>query len=137
MFDVSAKVGGDAQQYAEPDQARETQPSHAAPIFTQRLDRIVGAVPRLGPGSRVLDVGSGAGALIPHLQSTGVADVLALDLSAGMLGKLRRRFADPGTLGNEPGVSPDPGLMPSLAKAPRISHAAHYQSANLPAYAGS
>jgi len=65
-------------------------------------------VPGLGPGSRVLDVGSGAGALIPHLQRAGVADVLALDLSAGMLGKLRRRLPDPGSLGNDPGVSSDP-----------------------------
>ena len=73
-------------------------------LFAQRLDRIVGAVPGLGPGSRVLDVGSGGGALVPHLQRAGVADVLALDLSAGMLGQLRRRFPDPGPLGNEPGV---------------------------------
>ena len=72
--------------------------------FAQKLDQIVGAVPGLGPGSRVLDAGSGSGALIPHLQSAGVADVLAVDPSAEMLDQLRQRFDDPGTLGNEPGV---------------------------------
>ena len=73
-------------------------------LAAQRLDRIVGAVPGLAPGSRVLDVGSGIGALIPHLQRAGVADILAVDLSSGMLAKLRQRFPDPGPLGNEPGV---------------------------------
>jgi ubiquinone/menaquinone biosynthesis C-methylase UbiE len=70
----------------------------------QRLDRIVDAVPGLDSSSRVLDVGSGIGALIPHLQRAGVADILAVDLSAGMLAKLRQRFPDPGPLGNELGV---------------------------------
>ena len=63
------------------------------------------AVPGLGSGSRVLDVGSGTGALIPHLQAAGVVDILAADLSEGMLGALHQRFRDPGSAGNEPGVS--------------------------------
>lgn len=62
------------------------------------------AVPGLGPDSRVLDVGSGTGALIPHLHAAGVKDILAVDLSEGMLAGLRQRFNDPGTLGNDPGV---------------------------------
>lgn len=33
-----------------------------------KLDRIATSVPDLGPSSRVLDVGCGTGALIPHLQ---------------------------------------------------------------------
>ena len=37
-------------------------------FFVQRLHRIAGLAPKLGPESRVLDVGSGPGALIPHLQ---------------------------------------------------------------------
>jgi len=32
----------------------------------------VAAVPGLGPGSRVLNVGSGTGCLIPHLRGAGV-----------------------------------------------------------------
>lgn len=34
----------------------------------QRLKRIAEVVPGLGADSRVIDVGSGPGALIPHLQ---------------------------------------------------------------------
>ena len=53
-------------------------------------------------------MGSGTGALIPHLQAAGVADILAVDLSEGMLGMLRQRFRDPGSAGNEPGVTLNP-----------------------------
>lgn len=36
----------------------------------QRLDRIADAAPGLGSTSRVMDIGSGPGTLIPHLQVT-------------------------------------------------------------------
>eukprot|EP00878_Enallax_costatus_P002360 GHUV01002536.1.p1 GENE.GHUV01002536.1~~GHUV01002536.1.p1 ORF type:complete len:437 (+),score=125.17 GHUV01002536.1:127-1437(+) len=70
----------------------------------QRLAQIIAAVPDLGPHSRVLDVGSGTGCLIPHLQSRGVQDVTAVDLSEPMLQQLRKRFPAPGLCGNDPGV---------------------------------
>lgn len=55
----------------------------------QRLARIVDAVPDLGPDSRILDVGSGTGCLIPFLRNRGVQDILAVDLSANMLARVR------------------------------------------------
>ena len=53
----------------------------------QRLARIVDAVPDLGPDSRIMDVGSGTGCLIPFFRDRGVQDVLAVDLSSNMLAK--------------------------------------------------
>jgi len=38
----------------------------------------VAAVPGLGPSSRVLDVGSGTGCLIPHLRGAGVRQLTVL-----------------------------------------------------------
>ena len=55
----------------------------------QRLARIVNAVPDLGPDSRVMDVGSGTGCLIPFFRERGVRDILAVDLSPGMLAKVQ------------------------------------------------
>lgn len=69
----------------------------------QRLATIVASVPGLGPTSRVCDVGSGTGCLIPHMQARGVADILAVDVAPGMLQQLRARYPDPGTCGNDPG----------------------------------
>ena len=37
-------------------------------------------------------------------QAVGVEDILAVDLSEGMLRVLRQRNIDPGSLGNHPGV---------------------------------
>ena len=69
----------------------------------QRLQRIAAEAPGLGPSSRVIDVGSGTGCLIPHLQARGVADILAVDLSESMLRELERRYPSAGMLGNNLG----------------------------------
>ena len=62
------------------------------------------AIPDLGPGSRILDVGSGTGCLIPFFRQRGVQDVLAVDLAPDMLAKVgppmheflfRRLMVDP------------------------------------------
>ena len=45
-------------------------------------------VPDLGPSSRILDVGSGTGCLIPFFRDRGVQDILAVDLSPEMLAKV-------------------------------------------------
>ncbi|KAK9816431.1 hypothetical protein WJX72_000132 [[Myrmecia] bisecta] len=80
----------------------------------ERLEQIVGSVPELGPGSRVLDVGSGTGCLIHHMQARGVQDVLAVDLSSGMLDELRQRFSSGSTCGNNAGVRTWCGDVQSL-----------------------
>lgn len=45
-------------------------------------------VPDLGPSSRVVDVGSGTGCLVPRMQRRGVQDILAVDLAEDMLTKV-------------------------------------------------
>ena len=65
----------------------QASPHHGACLRMQRLQDIVSAVPDLGPGSRVMDVGCGTGCLIPLLQQRGVQDILAVDLAANMLAK--------------------------------------------------
>ena len=54
----------------------------------QRMAQIVEAVPNLGPESRILDVGSGTGCLIPFFRDRGVEDILAVDVSPDMLAKV-------------------------------------------------
>ncbi|KAJ9527679.1 hypothetical protein QJQ45_025951 [Haematococcus lacustris] len=74
-------------------------------VVEARLRRIAESVPDLGCGCRVVDVGSGTGVLIPHLQARGVKDILAVDLSDAMLHELRRMHAPAGShLGNDLGV---------------------------------
>ncbi len=49
-------------------------------------------VPDLGPGSRVMDVGSGTGCLIPHMHQMGIQDILAVDLAEALLAKVAFPF---------------------------------------------
>lgn len=83
--------------------------SPALPLL-QRLARIVAAAAPAWAGRpvpRVIDVGSGTGALIPHLRAAGVEDILAVDVSAAMLaaGLARHgRPAPPPLLGNTPAL---------------------------------
>ena len=73
------------------------------PDVNQRLKLIVGSVPALGRNSRVIDVGSGTGCLIPHLEARGVKDILSVDLSEVMLAEVSSRYSKAGTLGNDQG----------------------------------
>lgn len=61
------------------------------PEVAPRLDRIV-RLAGIRAGERVLDAGSGTGALLPHLLATG-ARVTALDLTPAMLAVAEARFA--------------------------------------------
>jgi riboflavin kinase len=71
----------------------------------QQLDRIVQSIPWLGPTTRVLDVGAGDGALIPHIQARGVLDIVAIDVCPAMIDALHKRIPSPAsTLGNHPCV---------------------------------
>ncbi len=47
----------------------------------------------LAPGGVILDVGTGTGMMVPYLFELEPETVIALDLSAGMLSKLREKFA--------------------------------------------
>ncbi|KAK9909502.1 hypothetical protein WJX75_003231 [Coccomyxa subellipsoidea] len=69
----------------------------------ERLQRIVNVVPDLGPSSRVMDVGSGTGCLVPCMQQRGVQDILAVDLAEDMLTKASEQFGTSSSLGNDPG----------------------------------
>lgn len=69
-----------------------------------RLAAIAAAVSNLSPSSRVLDIGTGTGALIPHIVATGVADILAVDLSPAMLAAFHQAWPPPPALGNQPRV---------------------------------
>eukprot|EP00197_Chlamydomonas_leiostraca_P008743 CAMPEP_0202862592 /NCGR_PEP_ID=MMETSP1391-20130828/3577_1 /ASSEMBLY_ACC=CAM_ASM_000867 /TAXON_ID=1034604 /ORGANISM="Chlamydomonas leiostraca, Strain SAG 11-49" /LENGTH=433 /DNA_ID=CAMNT_0049542141 /DNA_START=140 /DNA_END=1441 /DNA_ORIENTATION=+ len=93
-----------AAEFGRADVVKEFQ-SPLPDTIQQRLARIVQSVPGMGPSSRVIDVGSGTGCLIPHMQARGTKDILAVDLSAPMLEELRRRYAASlGHLGNDLGV---------------------------------
>ena len=54
----------------------------------------------IGSGSRVMDVGSGTGVLLPYLhEAVGEAgEVMAVDFSSGMLAKARVKFAGLGNI---------------------------------------
>lgn len=72
-------------------------------VYVQRLERIVDSAKNISAESRIVDVGSGTGCLIPYFQARGAKDVLAVDLSYKMLQELEKRYSNPGSLGNDPG----------------------------------
>jgi len=98
--------------------ARPPSPSGHAPLLLQRLTSIVAAVPGLGAHSRVVDVGTGTGCLVPHLQSRGVQDILAVDVAANMLAALQRAHPPPSTVGNDAGECPLPAADGAGAPTP-------------------
>lgn len=95
-------IGSNAKAFGSADTVKEFITPLPADVEA-RLARIVSALPELGPSTRLLDVGSGTGCLIPHLQARGVADITAVDLSAAMLEQLTERFPAPSVCGNDPG----------------------------------
>lgn len=96
-------VSNNAQVFGDPSKVKYFVEPLPAEI-EQRLADIVGLIPGLGPDTRLLDVGSGTGCLIPHLQARGVSDITAVDLSDAMLEQLTGRFPAPSVCGNDPGV---------------------------------
>jgi len=71
----------------------------------KELERVAQSIPWLGPNSRVLDVGTGVGALIPHIQARGVLDIVAIDVCPAMIDAVHQRMTSPAsTLGNDPCV---------------------------------
>lgn len=64
------------------------------PDVVPRLHAIAAAGKPLGPTSRVLDIGTGAGVLIPFFKALGVAEanIMGVDVSPGMLAVARRRY---------------------------------------------
>ena len=61
------------------------------PEVMERLRQIAGAA-GVRPGETVLDVGTGAGVLIPLIESYGPARVLACDLAEQMLARVHRKY---------------------------------------------
>ena len=59
----------------------------------RRTERIV-ALAKLRPSDRVLDVGTGIGVLIPHIQRYGVRYIVGCDLSPEMLAEAKKRYPD-------------------------------------------
>ena len=75
------------------------------PEVEEQLKKVAGEVPFLGSSSRVLDVGAGDGALIPHLQNRGVQEIVAVDVCPTMIEALHTRIGSPpSVLGNDPCV---------------------------------
>lgn len=58
----------------------------------------IAAAGNLQPGTRVLDVGTGAGVLLPFFEEQGVAqrDIVGVDVSPSMLAVARRRYPQAG-----------------------------------------
>jgi riboflavin kinase len=111
----------DAQPSAD---ARSTHNARQAAIFNQAVDFFLRPIPpeieertarivalaALPSGARVLDVGSGVGVLIRHLQAGGASHIVACDLSEQMLANARQRHGDAieyylGDIIDFPGVS--------------------------------
>lgn len=73
-----------------------------------KLAKIAASAPSLTSTSRILDVGAGEGALIPHLLHLGITDILAIDVCPAMLQALLARDnistcnETTAKLGNEP-----------------------------------
>lgn len=59
----------------------------------ERTSFIVAAA-KLRSSDRVLDVGTGTGALIPHIQRFGTSDIVGCDLCEAMLTEARAKFPD-------------------------------------------
>ncbi len=57
----------------------------------KRTEQIV-ADANLKAGDRVLDVGTGIGVLIPHIQRSGIRCIVGCDLSAAMLSEAQKRY---------------------------------------------
>ncbi len=57
----------------------------------KRTEKIIAAA-NLMAGHRVLDVGTGIGVLIPHIQRFGVRYIVGCDLSAAMLSEAQKRY---------------------------------------------
>ena len=67
--------------------------SEIAPEIRAHLARIVEAA-ELRPSDHVLDVGTGAGILIPYISSYGVQRIVGCDLSPVMLAEALKRYPD-------------------------------------------
>ncbi len=62
------------------------------PADVQRRTEQIVAAAKLRENDRVLDVGTGIGVLIPHIQRFGVQEIIGCDLSEPMLAEARKRF---------------------------------------------
>ncbi|MDP9225094.1 MAG: class I SAM-dependent methyltransferase [Actinomycetota bacterium] len=85
---VAARL--DRERVFHDDLATDLDPARMPKRPLADLDAALLAEARVGPGVRVLDLGCGSGDLTLHLVASG-AEVVALDLSPGMIDVARRR----------------------------------------------
>ena len=64
------------------------------PVEVQRRTEQIVAAAKLEATDRVLDVGTGIGVLIPHIQRFGVLEIIGCDLSESMLAEARIRYSE-------------------------------------------
>ena len=62
------------------------------PQVDTTLAKIASSIPGLNDNSRVLDVGAGDGALLPHLKKMDVRDILAVDVCPEMLAAINTKY---------------------------------------------
>lgn len=95
----------------------------------QRLDQIADAAPSLGSSSRVMDVGSGPGTLIPHLQRRGVQDILAVEVTPSMVDAVHANFpSSNATAGNRQQVRTWLGDVQSIPAYQGLFDAAYFNA---------
>jgi ubiquinone/menaquinone biosynthesis C-methylase UbiE len=119
---VEEQVGVLADLYT---QRAETYDSLWSPVIRPLGERLIDRI-QLSDATRVLDVGTGAGALLPAIQrAASEAIVLGVDRSAGMLRLARRRYAGPLVVMDAQSLALQDGVFEAAIAAFVLFHLPH------------